>query len=175
MLNTTNNNSKTVINTPATGIIQKSNDKSFFLRFHQKSTLSDKIFNSNPTYQDVKIVDFNEQDIEVKQYLPVNEKLELIGNVINLSHDDNNFANPVKVSIFTTLEIMYAYTNINFTDKIFQVYEQIEIKTFLIRLAKNRWQSYYDICEVFHGTLKEFNKYFNDNFDLNIYSINHTN
>ena len=67
--------------------------------------------------QDVKIVDFNEQDIEVKQYLPVNEKLELISNVINLSHDDNNFANPVKVSIFTTLEIMYAYTNINFTDK----------------------------------------------------------
>ena len=67
--------------------------------------------------QDVKIVDFNEQDIEVKQYLPVNEKLELISNVINLSADDNNFANPVKVSIFTTLEIMYAYTNINFTDK----------------------------------------------------------
>lgn len=67
--------------------------------------------------QDVKIVDFNEQDIEVKQYLPVNEKLELISNVINLSHDDNNFANPVKVSIFTTLEIMYAYTNINFTEK----------------------------------------------------------
>ena len=67
--------------------------------------------------QDVKIVDFNEQDIEVKQYLPVNEKLELISNVINLSHDDNNFANPVKISIFTTLEIMYAYTNINFTEK----------------------------------------------------------
>lgn len=67
--------------------------------------------------QDIKTVEFNEQTIEVKQYLPVNEKLELIGNVINLAHDDNNFANPVKVSVFTTLEIMYAYTNINFTDK----------------------------------------------------------
>ena len=67
--------------------------------------------------QDIKTIEFNEQIIEVKQYLPVNEKLELISNVINSSHDDNNFANPVKVSIFTTLEIMYAYTNINFTDK----------------------------------------------------------
>ena len=67
--------------------------------------------------QDIKTVEFNEQIIEVKQYLPVNEKLELISNVINWSHDENNFANPVKVSIFTALEIMYAYTNINFTDK----------------------------------------------------------
>lgn len=67
--------------------------------------------------QDIKTIIFNNQSIEVKQYLPVNEKLELISNVINASHDDNNFANPVKVSIFTTLEIMYAYTNINFTDK----------------------------------------------------------
>ena len=67
--------------------------------------------------QDIKTVEFNEQIIEVKQYLPVNEKLELISNVINLAHDENNFANPVKVSIYTTLEIMYAYTNINFTDK----------------------------------------------------------
>ena len=67
--------------------------------------------------QDIQIIDFNEQDIEIKQYLPVNEKLMLISNVLNLSHDNNNFANPVKISVFTTLEIMYAYTNINFTDK----------------------------------------------------------
>lgn len=67
--------------------------------------------------QDITTIDFNEQTIEVKQYLPINDKLELISNVINASHDDNNFANPVKVSVFTTLEIMYAYTNINFTDK----------------------------------------------------------
>lgn len=67
--------------------------------------------------QDVKNIAFNDQTIEVKQYLPINDKLELIGNVINLSADDNNFANPMKVDLFTTLEIIYAYTNINFTDK----------------------------------------------------------
>lgn len=67
--------------------------------------------------QEIKTVKFNEQIIEVKQYLPINDKLELISNVVNASHDENNFANPVKVSVFTTLEIMYTYTNINFTDK----------------------------------------------------------
>lgn len=67
--------------------------------------------------QDIKTIEFNEQTIEVKQYLPINDKLELISNVINASHDENNFSNPVKVSVFTILEIMYAYTNINFTEK----------------------------------------------------------
>lgn len=67
--------------------------------------------------QEHRPVEFNGQIIDVKQYLPINDKLELISNVINASHDDNNFANPVKVSVFTTLEILYAYTNINFTDK----------------------------------------------------------
>lgn len=67
--------------------------------------------------QDVKSIEFNGQVIEVKQYLPINTKLELISNVINLSADDNNFANPVKIHVFTTLEIIEQYTNINFTDK----------------------------------------------------------
>ena len=57
------------------------------------------------------------QEIEVKQYLPVNEKLQLIANVINQSADENNFANPLKVSVFTVIEIVEAYTNISFTAK----------------------------------------------------------
>ena len=67
--------------------------------------------------QEIKTIEFNEQVIEVKQYLPLNDKLELISNIINLSADDNNFVNPIKVKVFTTLEMIYAYTNINFTDK----------------------------------------------------------
>jgi hypothetical protein len=67
--------------------------------------------------QETTKIFFNEQEIEVKQYLSINDKLALISNVINKSADNNNFANPVKISLFTTLEILYYYTNINFTDK----------------------------------------------------------
>ena len=67
--------------------------------------------------QDVKNIEFNGQIIEVKQYLPINEKLELISSVINSAADENNFSNPVKENVFLTLEILYHYTNINFTDK----------------------------------------------------------
>lgn len=67
--------------------------------------------------QEVKIVEYNDSKIEVKTYLPVNEKLKLISDVINLSADENNFANPVKVDLFTKLEIIEYYTNITFTEK----------------------------------------------------------
>ena len=67
--------------------------------------------------EDVGILHINEQDIEVKQYLPINEKLELISSVINSAADENNFSNPVKENVFLTLGILYHYTNINFTDK----------------------------------------------------------
>lgn len=67
--------------------------------------------------QDVKNIQWGDCTIEVKQYLPINEKLILISNVLNNSHDDNNFANPVKVNVYMALEIMFAYTNINFTEK----------------------------------------------------------
>lgn len=66
---------------------------------------------------EIQYIGFNEQTIEVKQYLPVEEKLELITNVLELSHDQNNFSNPVKVFVYTTLEIIEKYTNVNFTEK----------------------------------------------------------
>jgi hypothetical protein len=66
---------------------------------------------------EIKTVKFNEQDIEVKQYLPVNEKLEVIAEVLNNSADDNNFANPVKVDVYTAIAVFEAYTNISFTEK----------------------------------------------------------
>ena len=69
------------------------------------------------TNQEVKTITWNDQTIEVKQYLPVNNKLELISKVINLSADENNFANPVKVDIYFAIELIDAYTNISFTEK----------------------------------------------------------
>lgn len=66
---------------------------------------------------DTKIVIIGEQEIEVKQYLPIQKRLELISKVANNSADANNFANPVKIEVFFDLEVMYYYTNITFTEK----------------------------------------------------------
>ena len=48
-------------------------------------------YNMKPTFaklglkmnNNIKTILINDQEIEVKQYLPINEKLDLIGSVIN--------------------------------------------------------------------------------------------
>ena len=63
-------------------------------------------------------IEWEGETIEVKQYLPIQEKLALIGRVIMQAHEqDENYSNPVKVDVFRELEMIFAYTNISFTDK----------------------------------------------------------
>lgn len=54
---------------------------------------------------------------EVKSYLPVKEKMDLVSRIINQSTDDNGFYNPMRVKLYTALETVYAYTNLTFTSK----------------------------------------------------------
>jgi hypothetical protein len=62
-------------------------------------------------------INYNEQVITVKKYLPINEKLELIEKTLNNSADENRFFNIGKIELFFTLEVIKYYTNISFTDK----------------------------------------------------------
>ena len=68
---------------------------------------------------EVKTFTYNNQEIEVKQYLPVQDRLELIGNVVNqvLATDSNKFPNWLKLYMFLDLEMIFKYTNLTFTDK----------------------------------------------------------
>lgn len=70
------------------------------------------------TNTDTKELPWNNCKIEVKQYLPINEKLEMIEDVMNrASSDENMFVNQMKVDTFLDLKILEHYTNITFTDK----------------------------------------------------------
>ena len=66
---------------------------------------------------EIKTLKYNGEEIEVKQYLPIQDKLALISRVISYAADQYNFANSVKLDLFLSLEIIYEYTNINFTEK----------------------------------------------------------
>ena len=67
--------------------------------------------------QEVNKIIINEQEVEVKQYLPINERLMLISNVLNDSYDNANYPNWVKIDMITELAIVETYTNISFTEK----------------------------------------------------------
>jgi hypothetical protein len=66
---------------------------------------------------DVSILEWGDQKIEVKDYLPMNEKLELVSTIVNNSIDDNGYYNPMRVHINIIIEVILAYTNISITEK----------------------------------------------------------
>jgi hypothetical protein len=68
------------------------------------------------TKEDIKEIDFNGSKIEVKQYLPISDKIDLIGITLQESKEGNLY-NPLKVDMFFNLNIIYLYTNLTFTDK----------------------------------------------------------
>lgn len=81
---------------------------------------------AKPTFSKLKLqlttqaapVQIGEQTIAVRTYLPIQEKLKLIGNVVNQAHEPNsNYNNPVKTDVYMALEMVFAYTDLVFTDK----------------------------------------------------------
>ena len=67
----------------------------------------------------IKVIKINDKEIEIKQYLSINEKLELITAVLQqVAQNEYPFANPVQMDVYTTLEIVYAYApGIEFTEE----------------------------------------------------------
>lgn len=64
---------------------------------------------------DIKI---GEETISVVQYLPLEKKLAVMQNIIEQAgNNEEGFYNIVKLTVFYTIEMLRAYTNISFTEK----------------------------------------------------------
>lgn len=75
-------------------------------------------------------ININNVDITVKQYLPLDEKMELVQRVLNRAVDETGFFSPMRLEVILELEVIRTYTNINITDKMMddpgKIYDQIE-------------------------------------------------
>ena len=69
--------------------------------------------------------------IEVKEYLPIEELIELVQDIVNSSVDENGYYNPMRINVFLTVKTFFAYTNISITEKqmenIFKVYDVLKV------------------------------------------------
>lgn len=89
---------------------------------------------------EVKTFEFNGQTIEVKQYLPIEEKTKMFEQILNQAIDDNGYFNITKVNFWLELQLIFNYTNLGFTEKqkedLFKVYDMLKGNKF-IRLMKS--------------------------------------
>lgn len=68
------------------------------------------------TSQEVKTFKYGDADIEVKQYLPIEDKYDLIIATLQRAKDGDLY-NPLRLDVYFHLNIVYLYTNLSFTDK----------------------------------------------------------
>ena len=68
------------------------------------------------TKEEIKEIDFEGNKIEVKQYLPITDKIDLIDITLQKSKEERLY-NPIKVNMYFHLHLIYLYTNISFTEK----------------------------------------------------------
>lgn len=68
------------------------------------------------TDKTVKAFDFMGQEIEVLQYLPIEDKYDLI-MITCQKAEENGIYNPLMLDVYFHLHLVYMYTNLSFTDK----------------------------------------------------------
>ena len=66
---------------------------------------------------DIKTVDLGDKVLEVKQYLPAEDKYDLIMITLQESKENNGVYNQFKMDMFFHLNLVFMYSNIQFTDK----------------------------------------------------------
>lgn len=126
----------------------------------------------------IKNVEYNGQNIEIKQYLPVNDKIVLVATILNytLNNEENRFPNPIQVEVFTVLETINKYTNIAFTDK----QKEDPAKLYDLIIGSGLWDLIFDnlnindytlLLKLINETIESYYKYHNSVFGI-IESIN---
>ena len=66
---------------------------------------------------EVKTVKFGDVEIEVKQYLSIEDKYDIIMSTVKNAKDENGLYNDIKVDLFFHLFLIYKYAGITFTEK----------------------------------------------------------
>ena len=111
---------------------------------------------------------YNDQTIEVKEYLPINDKAEIAANVLGYTISNNTlrFANPLLIEVYTILQIIEKYTNITFTDK----QKEDPAKLYDLIIGSGFWilikdviniNDYNDIIRYINESLESFYNYYN--------------
>ena len=81
-----------------------------------------------------KELDWNGQKIEIRDYLPIEDKYDLIMITLQKSLEDGYY-NPIKLDMYFHLYLVYLYTNISFTDKQredeFKIYDVLKSNGFI--------------------------------------------
>lgn len=128
---------------------------------------------ANPTFNtlklkvntDVKEITVNDKVVTVKQYLPLEEKINLIECVIQAA-DGGTVLNELAVAAYFDLYIIFKYTNIQFTDKqredLLGLYDALACSGVIQKVAEAMEPvEYHTLFNTLERMVQEYNQYRN--------------
>lgn len=112
------------------------------------------------TNTNVKTFDFEGTEIEVLQYLPIEDKYALISLTLQNSKEDNIY-NELKLDMYFHLYLVYLYTNLSFTDKQREnenkIYDTLKSNGFIDKMLENLPEGEYSDLLIFLNEQKNLN------------------
>ena len=113
----------------------------------------------------VKTFKFQDNDIEVIQYLSSEDKYSLINITLQKSLEDG-FYNPLKLDVYFHLHLVYMYTDISFTEKQkedeFKIFDTLKNNNFIdLMLANIPEDEYNYLLKIMEETIEKNEKYKN--------------
>ena len=90
----------------------------------------------------VSTFDFNDVTIEVLNYLPVEDKNDLVQITLQKA-EENGIYNPVLLDMYFNLHIVYMYTNLSFTDK----QKENEAKIYDTLMSNGFFDKFYEVFD----------------------------
>lgn len=108
-------------------------------------------------------IDWNNNSIEIKQYLPIEEKYNLVMVTLQEAKESNIY-NPLKIDLFFHLNLVYMYTNINFTEKqkedASKLYDNLMSSGLLVQIISKIPTEEYDMLYTYLENIKnDLDKY----------------
>lgn len=113
-----------------------------------------------------KVLEWNDQVIEVKQYVSIQDKLKMISEILGLAADDNRFYNIGKISVFRALKMLEYYTNLSITEKQkedpIKLYDEITVSNFFNQVESLIPETELKAIEdILYDTVEQIYKYQN--------------
>lgn len=108
------------------------------------------------------IININDCEVEVKTYLPIEDKMSLVELVVQESLE-YGFVNPLKLEKWFNLYFVYKYTNISFSeavrkdeDALYDLLETNGVIDAVVQAAPDDYASLFEKCEEY---LDKYEKY----------------
>lgn len=116
------------------------------------------------TNDKVKVIKIEDKEIEVKQYLPANEKYDLIMISLQQALEDGIY-NDFKLEIAFNLNLVFLYTNLSFTDKqkedLLKLYDILESNKIIDKIIEVVPEEEYNFLMDMMNNIKETSMKYN--------------